>query len=259
MSATENYVLGKEADEFFKSITLAPYRNNTAWINFQPSAGGFSVQLPHKPYIRDEADGDWTFAANDNTVNYLILKRSIFEDDKLLKDTLNLALAEESFTGKEKGLKTLERKLGEKNNASTLDALYQTADTSFLKVHYVLNGPHYYLLAAKGKNKNEVVTSKAFTSFELTPFVYAKAQSFSDSLLNFETQTPVMPHMNDSLKSLMHQYGKRSRYGYDSNDDGESYEKYGKSISMVFTNDTTGEIITVTSSTQARYFFENDS
>lgn len=259
MSATENYVLGKEAEEFFKSITLTPYHVNGSWINYQPASGGFAVQLPHKPYVRDEANGDWVYAANDNTTKYLLLKRTIFDDEKLLKDTLNLGLAEESFTGKEKGLKTLERKFGEKNNTSILDALYQTADTSFLKVHYVINGPHYYLLAAKGKNKSEVISNKAFSSFELTPYVYSKPQLFSDTLLNFETQTPIVPLMYDSLKALLHQYNKSNRYNYYNNDNSESYEKYGKTKYMVFTNDTTGEMITVSSGVLGKYYFENDS
>ncbi len=259
MSATENYVLGKEADEFFKSITLSPYHINSNWINYHPAAGGFTLQLPYKPYVRNEFNGDWIFAANDNTVNYLVLKRTIFDDEKLLRDTLNLGLAEESFTGKEKGLKTLERKFGEKAKAATLDALYQTADTSYLKVHYVINGPYYYLIAAKGKNKNDVVNNKAVASFNLTPFVYNTSQNFTDTLLNFETQTPIIPVMNDSLKALMHQYSKRSSNNYYRGNDDAEYEKYGKTKFMVFANDTTGEIITVSSGTNGKYYFENDS
>jgi hypothetical protein len=259
MSATENYVLGKEADEFFKSITIAPYKANGSWVNFQPASGGFTVQLPHKPYLRNESSGDWVYAANDNAVNYLVLKRTIFDDNKLLKDTLNLGLAEESFTGKEKGLKMLERKFGEKDKASVLDALYQTADTSFLKVHYVINGPHYYLVAAKSKNKNELVNNRAISSFSVTPFVYAVPEYFSDTLLHFQTQTPIVPKMNDSLKALLHQYSSGNRYGSYGNSTDEVYDKYGRMKNMVFSNDTTGEMILVTSGKYGKYYFEDDS
>ncbi len=258
MSATENYVLGKEAADFFSSIVLTPY-HNTRWINYQPSAGGFSVQLPHKPYIKNEQNGDWMWAANENNVNYIILKRTVFNDEKLLRDTLNLGLMEESFTGKEKGLKLLERKFGEKGNTSTLDALYQTADTSFLNVHYVINGPHHYLTAAKSKSKTDVVNNKVIGSFNLTPFVYSNAKKFEDTLLNFVTQTPIVPQMNDSLKALMHHYGKRNIYNYYGSSNEEQYEKYGKTRYMTFTNDTTGEIITVNTGTYGKYYFENDS
>lgn len=259
MSATENYVLGKEADEFFKSITIAPYKVNGSWVNFQPASGGFAVQLPHKPYLRNESSGDWVYAANDNAVNYLVLKRTIFDDNKLLRDTLNLGLAEESFTGKEKGLKMLERKFGEKDKASVLDALYQTADTSFLKVHYVINGPHYYLVAAKSKNKNEVINNRAISSFSVTPFVYAVPEYFSDTLLHFETQTSIVPKMNDSLKALLHQYSSGNRYGSYGNSTDDMYEKYGRMKNMVFSNDTTGEMILVTSGKYGKYYFEDDS
>lgn len=259
MSATENYVLGKEAEEFFKSITISSYKTNGSWVNFQPVSGGFAVQLPHKPYLRNESSGDWVYAANDNAVNYLILKRTIFDDNKLLKDTLNLGLAEESFTGKEKGLKMLERKFAEKDKASVLDALYQTADTSFLKVHYVINGPYYYLVAAKSKNKNEVINNRAVNSFSVTPFVYAVPEYFSDTLLHFETQTPIVPKMNDSLKALLHQYSSGNRYGSYGNSSDDVYDKYGKMKHMVFSNDTTGEMIVVSSGKYGKYYFEEDS
>lgn len=259
MSATENYVLGKEAEEFFKSITIAPYRVNNNWVNFQPASGGFAVQLPHKPYLRNENEGDWVYAANDNTVNYLIVKRTIFDDTKLLRDTLNLGLAEESFTGKEKGLKTLERKFTEKDKVTALDALYQTADTSFLKAHYVINGPHYYMMAAKSKNKNELSNNRALSSFSLIPFTYTSPEYFSDTLLHFETQTPVVPKMNDSLKALLHQYSSGNRYGSYGNNSEEVYDKYGTRKSMVFSNDTTGEMIVVSSGKYGKYYFEDDS
>ena len=259
MSATENYVLGKEAEEFFKSITLSPYHINSNWVNYQPPAGGFAIQLPYKPYVRNEFNGDWIYAANDKTVNYLVIKRTVFDDEKLLGDTLNLGLMEESFTGKEKGLKLLERKFGEKNKGSALNALYQTADTAYLKVHYVINGPHHYLIAAKGKNKNDVANNKATASFYLTPFIYNTPQHFTDTLLNFETQTPFVPQMNDSLKALLHQYDKRNSYSYYGSNSGEHYERYGKTRYMVFANDTTGEMITVNSGINGKYYFENDS
>ena len=70
------------------------------------------------------------------------------------------------------------------------------------------------LLKLLVENKNEVVNNRVIPSFNLTPFVYTASQNFSDTLLNFETQTPIVPVMNDSLKALMHQYNKRSSYGY---------------------------------------------
>ncbi len=261
MSATENYVLGKEAEEFFKSITLAPYHPNTNWVNYQPATGGFTVQLPYKPYIRNEMNGNWIYAANDNAVNYLVLKRTVLDDEKLLKDTLNLGLAEESFIGQEKGLQTLERKFGEKDKVPTLDVLYQTADTAFLKVHYVINGPHYYLVAAKAKNKADLQNNRAINSFAVTAFNYAAPVVFSDTLLNFETLTPVVPVMNDSLKALLHQYATGNRYSYYDGGSGneEQYEPYGKTKNMAFANDTTGETIVVSSGTYGKYYFEQDS
>lgn len=255
MSGNDNYVEGKEAMEFFRSITLAPSPVGQ-WVTFQPANGGFSVQLPQQPYERNELGGDWMWSAGTQNEQYLLLKRTMFNYRELPNDTLTLSLLEESYTGDEKGLKTLRRSFdGSSKNLSRLDALYLTADTQYLAVQYMVTGPHHFLLSVRGKNKREVEENRMFPSFRITPFKYGASATFTDSLLNFTVRTPMSPAVNDSLKNLLHAFNSIRSY-----DNGEErYRFYSKDQSMVFTNDTTGEVITVNYSRLGKYYSIPDS
>ncbi|HET6995986.1 MAG TPA: TraB/GumN family protein, partial [Chitinophagaceae bacterium] len=61
MSGTGDYVKnGDEADRFFNSIQFKEYKAaeaQTTWKKYTPSYGGFTVELPHDPYIGN--DGSW--------------------------------------------------------------------------------------------------------------------------------------------------------------------------------------------------------
>lgn len=255
MSGNDNYVEGKEALEFFRSITLAP-APASQWVNFQPAYGGFTVQLPHQPYERNELGGDWMWSADTQNEHYLLLKRTMFNNRELPSDTLTLSLLEESYTGEEKGLKTLRRNFEAPGKSpSRLDALYLTADTQYLAVQYLVTGPHHFLLSVKGRNRKEVEENRMFSSFRITPFRYGASTTFTDTMLNFTVRTPMVPYVNDSLKNLLHAYNSIRRY-----ENGEErYRFYSKDHNMVFTNDTTGEVITVNYSRLGKYYSVPDS
>lgn len=259
MSGNENYAEGKEAAEFFRSIALT---NNAAgqWVNFQPANGGFSVQLPHIPYTRNDYGGDWLWSAEGNGGNehYLLLKRTVFNVEELDRDTLKLALMEESYTGEEKNLKTLRRVFDTPaTGINSLTALYQTADTQYLSVKYILTGPHHFLLSAKGKNRREVEENRMAASFKITPFVYSNPVAYTDSLLKFSVRTPMAPAIADTFKNLMHEFSSLRRYDYDN--EAEKYRHFSKDFSMVFTNDTTGEVVTVNYVKTGKYYSIPDS
>lgn len=255
MSGNNDYVEGKEAMEFFRSITLNRPAA-TQWVNFQPANGGFSVQLPHQPYERNELAGDWMWSAATSTENYLLLKRTMFNNRELPNDTLNLSLMEESYTGEEKNLKTLKRvfSIPAKGPAS-LDAVYLTSDTQYMAVKYLLTGPHFFLLSVKGKNRKDVEDNRMPGSFKITPFIYPAPVTFTDSLLNFTVHTPMAPSVSDSLKNLLHAFNNVRRYDSDE----ERYRFYSKDNSMIFTNDTTGEVITVNYTKLGKYYSIPDS
>src|SRR5205085_2407348 len=68
MSGTGDYVKnGIEADKFFNSIQFKEYKGAdaaaNAWKIYSPAYGGFSVELPHEPYIGN--DGSWIYDAED--------------------------------------------------------------------------------------------------------------------------------------------------------------------------------------------------
>jgi uncharacterized protein YbaP (TraB family) len=264
MSGVENYVQnGKEANDFFNSIQLTPYKS-TAWMPWQPSNGGFAVQMPHKPFVQDELAGDWTWAATDpDGTQYLLRKRTVFDKDDLPADTLLLGLMEESFTGSEKKLTRLERVFGQQDGASTLQTLHSRND-SFLHTRYIMQGPHHFLVAAKGKNKSAVTNNKLAGSFRLTPFTYGNSRLLSDTFVKFSARTPLAPRVRDSLKALLQEYadnrggGYYGSYRYSSgNDDTYSYSDLDKN--MVFTNDTTGEVVKVSVYKTGKYYMMDDA
>jgi uncharacterized protein YbaP (TraB family) len=255
MSGNETYVQnGKEATEFFNSITLNPYKNGQ-WTAYQPAVNGFSLQVPHRPYMRDEQGGDWTWAAADaDGMQYIALKRTVFNNQELNADTLNLGLMEESFTGREKKLTRLERTFSQADNASQLTTLHSRND-SFMSTRYIIQGTHHFLLAARGKNKAAVQNNKFTSSFKLMPFAYGNSRLFTDTFVRFSVQTPLVPKVRDSLKALMQDYAgaRGGEYSYGGGND-ESYEMLALDKNMTFTNDTTGEVISVSMTKMGKYY-----
>ena len=54
MSGNGDYITrGVEAEQFFNSIKLKEYKP-VEWTKFQPSTGGFAVQMPHSPSMLKE-------------------------------------------------------------------------------------------------------------------------------------------------------------------------------------------------------------
>jgi hypothetical protein len=102
MSGNGDYVkTGDEAKKFFGSIQFKEYKNGTEWKRYSPSYGGFSVDLPHEPYIGN--DGSWIYDAEDKAGNahYRIVRSDIHNYHFVEEDTFDLRLMEESFTASE--------------------------------------------------------------------------------------------------------------------------------------------------------------
>jgi uncharacterized protein YbaP (TraB family) len=260
MSGNENYTEGKEAATFFRSITLNNPQAGNQWVNFQPNIGGFSVQLPHTPYARNDYYGDWLWSAESNSgaERYLVLKRTVFNMEDLAADTLKLALMEESHIGEQKGIKTLQRVFDTSVTGSTaLKALYYLPDSNYISVKYIVSGPHHFLLSAKGKNKKEIVENRMHPSFRIIPFQYATPVLYKDSLLQCTIRTPMVPVISDTLKSILHQFNGLRQYDYGNGE--EVYRHFGKDYSMVFTNDTTGEVVNINYSRLGKYYSIPDS
>ncbi len=173
MSGNDDYVNGKEADQFFSSIQLQPISSNS--IIFSPKQGGFSVKLPQQPnenlntVSTDNLDR-WEYEAVDKTNGdtYLILKKSVYNFNFLEEDSFDLKLIEESFHSPDFFDKQLQCKLSTFNGYPCLDVKEKMKDGAFITARFVIKGPDYYVIAARSKNAKKDF-SDYFQSFRLLP------------------------------------------------------------------------------------------
>jgi uncharacterized protein YbaP (TraB family) len=258
MSGNENYVQGKEAEEFFNSIQLKERKIN--WASYTNKLGNYSCFLPQEPYSKGfETSNISTAIDKEKSVLYLIQKKIFSSYDFKIEDTFNIMLMEESFIGHEKKLKTLNRNFSTDDGTNVLLANYAIAD-SFMQVKYMVKGKSYYIVAAKGKDKKAVLENKTIPSFKLLGYSNDKAQLYTDTFLKFTVKTPFVPVVVDSIKSLLYRYGKSNRYGYGSYGISEdTYQSWGKYESMTFSNDTTGEEVNVSFYQASKYQYTEDS
>jgi len=168
MSGTNNYVEGKEAEQFFNSIEIRR-PGPAGWSNFTPPQGGFSIQLPRAPaQHKNTACSDgitrWEYEAGDSATGdaYLVWKKTVQNYRFLEEDTTDLALMEESFHLSDWIDKPLTRHTGLYKGYPSLDASYLGKDGSYIKAKFLIKGPHYYLLASRSHNKD-----RAFLHFSI--------------------------------------------------------------------------------------------
>lgn len=263
MSGTGEYVSGgDEAKKFFGSIQLKEYKNGTepnpGWKKYSPPFGGFSIDLPHDPYIGN--DGSWLFDAYDKASGtwYRIVRSDIHNYSFLEEDTFDLGLMDESFMASEFIDTQLVRRQTSYKGYPALDCKYKDKDGQLYMTRFILQGPHYYALVAHGKQ--EVPAMNQFiNSFEVKPYIYNTSRSRTDTSLYFTVNTPVFPE-DKKIKLDIPRY---SYFGGDDEDEEEETEKdlleEGTYRNKTIFNDTTGEKIYISFSKTARYYYSDDS
>ena len=259
MSGKENYVEGDEAEKFFSSIQLK--ESTSAWINFEPKQGGFKIKLPQQPQeFLNTSAGDnidrWEYEAVDkNTGNaFLILKKTANNFRFIEEDTFDLTLMEESFKSSEFIKAQQQRNISSFNGYPAMDVVATLKDGRTIKAKFIIEGPHYYLLAATGKiNSTEI--NNFFSSFQFTPFKYPKGQNLVDTFLHYTVTTPIVPELEPDMRALIEKTGNDSyRYGFANVD---TY--WPKAKNAIFKSDLTGEIIAVSMQQYPQYFYVKDS
>lgn len=260
ISGKEDYAAGKEADAFFSSIKIK--ETNAKPLVFQPTQGGFSVQLPQYPAIYFNsmaADGTdrWEYEAVDKTTGnaYLIFKKSIYNFRFLDEDNFDLGLVEESFRNPDYFDKQVQRTSGSFNGYPCLDVKEKMKDGSEVSAKYIIRGPHYYVIAARGKDKKADL-SPFFNSFRFTDYNYKAPELFSDTFIHFTVTTPVRPDLDGDLRKFIEKttadIANATAYsGY------TSYwpkPRYG-----LFKSDATGETVGVSIQEFPKYYFIKDS
>lgn len=258
MSGTGEYVMeGEEAKKFFNSIQFREYKAVTDWKRYSPSYGGFSIDLPHEPYIGN--DGSWIYDAEDKNTgsHYRIIRSDIHNYHFAEEDTFDLGLMDESFAASEFIDTQLSRKQTSYKGYPALDVKYRDKMGAVFINRYIIQGPHYYTLIAYGKQ--EIPKMQSFlNSFEIKPYVYGEARERKDTSLYFTVKSPVFPEQKKEKLDIP----RSNYYGRDEDDEEESESdllEKGTYRNKIISNDTTGEKIYVAFYKSPRYYYTKDS
>ncbi len=256
MSGNENYVDGKEAEQFFSSIQLKPV--NSGPVVFQPAQGGFSIKFPQAPqeYLNSTDDDRWEYEAVDpsNGDAYLVFKKTVFNSHFLDQDTFDLSLVEESFRGPDYFDKQLSRTPGSFSGYPSLDVKEKMKGGSEVRARFIIKGPDYYVIAAmtrKGKND----FNDFFDSFRFTNYVYKAPTAYVDTFMHFSVSTPVMPQLDDSIRKLI----EKATYEIPASNNYSGYVPYWPKVrNGLFKSDSTGEKIGISIQEYPKYYYVKD-
>lgn len=267
MSGNGEYVTtGKEAQEFFSSIKMKE-NTDAEWINYQPPTGGFAVQLPHHPSLLKDANygsNRLEYAAGDKDGNsYLIMKSNLHNYSFAEEDTFELNLMGESYAFSSFIDKEVKRKFGKTNGYPSLDCKYKHKDGSFSTVKYIIQGPVYYVVAARHQQESNPSANRFLESFSIKPFIYPEVKLRSDSSLHFTVQSPVPledKEADDKMKRLIE---LMKMYSGEDDDEMSIYSSVTNNFddqgSKFVGNDTIGEKIYVSYEAPGMYTYTKDS
>lgn len=262
MSGNGEYVKeGEEAKRFFSSIELKEYKSqaesSTNWKKYSPPYGGFSIDLPHDPYIGN--DGSWIYDSEDksNGTYFRVIRTDIHNYHFTEEDTFDLALMNESFFASEFIDSQVTRKHTTYKGYPALDCKFRDKDGSIYLARFIIQGPHYYTLLAHGKQETAAMTN-FLNSFAIKPFVYKPATRYTDTSLYFTVTTPVQPE-SKKIKLDIPSYNYLSG-GEDEDEETENdLLEAGAFRNKTIGNDTTGEKVYITFYRSPRYYYSADS
>jgi uncharacterized protein YbaP (TraB family) len=260
MSGNNDYVEGKEADLFFNSIRIRDYAT-PGWMDFTPPQGGFQIRFPRMPEQDRNAGGQdgmtrWEYEAVDSATGeaFLVWKKSVANYRFLEEDTADLALMEESFHRSDWIERLLSRHNGHYRGYPCLDAAYREKDGSYLRAKFLIEGAHYYLLATHSRNKDKTFTS-FFDSFAFAPYRYTSFRQYTDTFVNIETFTPVVPDIDAGMRGVLER--ATSEEFLNSIPDYNTY--WPRAKTALFQDDSTGETLFVSMTTFPKYYYPKDS
>lgn len=258
MSGTDNYVQGTEAEKYFSSIRLKETKKNP--VQFEPEQGGFSMQLPQFPlqYFNEDIYGDrWEYQAADVATGnaYLIMKKSLYNYNFIDEDSFDLGLIESSFHNKELFLKQQSRRYFTQNNLRGLEVIERLKDSSVIIARYFINGPHYFVIAAKHA-ANDVQPDAYLNTFTINPYKYTTIKNYVDTFLKASVNTPVIPQLDESIRKLAEQ---ATEDAFNGNNATGYFSYWPKAKQGTFKSDSTGEIIGVKVQEYPVYYYIRDS
>jgi len=257
MSGNENYVDGKEADQFFSSIQLK--QTNPGPVVFKPAQGGFSIKFPQAPdeyYNTTVDDNRWEYESIDPATGdaYLVFKLNINNFHFLDQDTFDLSLVEESFRSPDYFDKQVSRTLGSFSGYPSLDVKEKLKDGTEVRAKYIIKGPDYYVIAARSKNKKNGLND-FFESFHFTDYTYRSPATYVDTFMHFSVATPITPVLDDSIRRLV----EKATYEVPLANNYSGYSSYWpKARNGLFRSDSTGEEIGIGIQEYPKYYYVKD-
>ncbi|HEX6916185.1 MAG TPA: TraB/GumN family protein, partial [Chitinophagaceae bacterium] len=257
MSGNDDYVQGKEAAEFFSSISMEELTPKPQV--FETGTGGFRMELPHTPFALQRRTSEdfldtWQYEAVDKSTGkaYMVWKKTIPNYGFIEEDTFDLSLVEESLKGSEFIDKQESRSFSQVGGYPALDMLFSLKDGGTLRARAMIRGPHYYLVASTTPKKRE--GKDLVSTFAVTGFKQESPASFVDSFYSFRVNTPFQPSLNPELRKMLEAAASEEFINQ------TEYYSYGeKRRSATFYNDSTGESAVVTVTRFPKYYFSRDT
>ena len=262
MSGNGEYVSANDdAQKFFNSIQLQE-SSPANWQTWAPATGGFSVSLPHQPFVSREKYGAdrFEYAAYDKStgINYLIMKTDLHNYAFYDEDTFELNLIAESYAYSPFVEKELSRRFTTAKGYPALDCKYKDKDGSFSKARFIIQGPSYYALVAKYNNENSDRHNFP-ESFNIVPYQYPASKQIKDSTLHFQVMVPNFSSNKEEDDESRLKMQELMRLVYRGEEDEESSPYASATKTRVFGNDTTGEKIFVFYQALSPYNYIKDS
>lgn len=256
MGGKDNYADGAEAEQFFSSIKLK--EAGQASVIFQPAHGEFSVKFPQQPteYLNttnSDMNDRWEYEAVDKTTGdaYLVFKKSLHNFRFLDEDNFELGLLEESFRDPDQYEKQLSREIKNFKGYPALNVKEKQKDGSTVYARYIIRGPHYYVIAAKTRNKKTDFSSY-FNSFDFLPFIYDVSTVYVDTFMHFKVNTPVVPELNDEIRQI-------TENAATANAASGFFNYWPRAKNGSFRSNATGEMIGVSVQEFPKYYYAKDS
>jgi len=263
MSGNETYIQGTEGERFFSSIQLRESISGSTV--FSPQQGGFTIKFPQTPsQTLDNNTSDnmsrWEYEAVDKTNgdDYLVFNKNVYNFKFLDEDTFDLKLIEESFRSPDYFERQLSRQPSSFFGYPCLDVKEMLKDSSVITAHYIIKGPHYYIVAVRSKDPTKDF-SNYFNSFQFTPYHYPKSVAYVDTFLNYAVTTPVVPQLDEHYRATLDKMTSSSMYGYFTDYYSSSYEYWPKEKNASFQNDSTGEAVWISIQQYPHYYYKGDS
>lgn len=259
MSGSGDYVDGPEGAKYFSSINI----KNSSELNrdYQPAEGGFSVRFPQQPSVglnAGNADGlnRWEFEAVDAKTGdaYVVYRKSVYNVNFLDEDSFDLRLMEESFHDPDLFAKQVRRKPGSFKGYPSLDVKEQLKDSSYILARFLIQGPHYYLIASRSKNDSAAMAF--INSFNLSPFQYKEPVVLTDTFMHFTVSTPVVPELDEDFRILIEKTGAKME---DRSQNEGTAGYWPKPRTGVFKSPATGEVIALSVQEYPKYYYVEDS